>query len=141
MSLQKIKIQSIIKAEVRFVWSCYTEPQHIVNWNFASREWCCPKAENDLTVGGKYAARMEAKDGSFGFDFEGTYVEIVLEKHLHFVMPDQRHVIIDFEAIGDNTKLSIEFDAEEMNSVELQRNGWQAILDNFKNYVEHLPEQ
>lgn len=138
MDAVKIEIKAYINASLGKVWLAYTQPNHIVNWNFANKEWCCPYAENQLEIGGRYKARMEAKDGSFGFDFEGVYSEVDMESRLHFVMPDQRHVIIDFSAGEDNTLVKIAFDAETSNSIKLQRDGWQSILNNFKNYVEHI---
>ena len=133
----KITIQATISADKKKVWDYYTDPKHIINWNFASDDWCCPNAENDLQVGGKYKARMEAKDGSFGFDFEGIYSKIDIGESFTFIMEDGRSVNIFIEKIGDTCKMIVTFDAEEENSEEIQRNGWQSILNNFKNYVEN----
>ena len=132
----KITIQATIFVNIKKVWECYTEPQHIVHWNFASEDWCCPSAENDLRVGGKYSARMEAKDKSFGFDFEGLYKEIILEKRLVYALNEERQVDVSFEDNKDNTIVTVIFHAENKNPVEMQKNGWQAILNNFKMYVE-----
>jgi uncharacterized protein YndB with AHSA1/START domain len=134
----KINIKSLISAESSFVWNCYTQPSHIVNWNFASDDWHCPSAENDLQVGGKYRVRMEAKDGSFGFDLEATYTELEDGSRFVFVMTDDREVSFTISPEGNNTLVSIEFEAENMNPLEMQRAGWQAILDNFKKYVESI---
>ncbi len=116
----------------------YTNPLHIVNWNFASDDWCCPRASNDLNVGGKYVGRMEAKDGSFGFDFEAVYNEIVEGYYFVYTTPDNRVIKVSFQSTGDYTLVNIEFDAENENSLELQQNGWQAILNNFKKYAESI---
>ena len=132
----KITIQSNINGDVSKVWEHYTEPIHIVNWNFANDDWCCPSAENDLKVGGKYAARMEAKDGSFGFDFEATYDEVLLQERFTYTMPDGRKVTTSFEKNGNQTTVKTVFDAEKENPIDLQRDGWQAILNNFKKYFE-----
>ncbi len=131
-----IKIENTINAPILKVWEAYTEPKHIVNWNFASEDWFCPKAESDFRVGGKYQARMEAKDGSFGFDFEAEFDEIKPEEKLVYTIADGRKVITSFQKENNQTKIITEFEAENQNPVEMQREGWQAILDNFKKYVE-----
>jgi uncharacterized protein YndB with AHSA1/START domain len=132
----KIKIEATIAADPKAVWQIWTQPEHITKWNFASPEWHCPSASNDLRKGGKFVSRMEAKDGSFGFDFEGTYDEVIDQRKISYVMSDGRKVVTDFEKVGNQTKVSTVFDAEDENSAEMQKNGWQAILNNFKNYVE-----
>lgn len=134
--MSKLKIEAAIFAPVQKVWKYWTGPEHIKKWNFASDDWCCPKASNDLRAGGKYAARMEAKDGSFGFDFEAIYDEVIDQKKIAYTMGDGRQAITNFEADGNKTKVTTVFDAEKMNSEEMQKNGWQAILNNFKKYVE-----
>ena len=136
METTKVTIEATISATPEKVWEFYTEPEHITNWNFASDDWFCPSAENDLRVGGKYKARMEAKDGSFGFDFEAVYDEIKEHKKLAYTMPDGRMVITDFEDLGSSTKVTTVFDAETQNDVDFQKAGWQAILNNFKKYAE-----
>ena len=136
MNVTKITIESVISASIKKVWDCYTLPEYIIKWNFASDDWHCPKAENDLRVGGKLKSRMEAKDGSFGFDFEAIYDEVVDHKKISYNLTDGRQVITVFENQNGKTKVTTTFDAETQNSIELQRNGWQAILDNFKKYVE-----
>lgn len=138
MNYTKLNINANIALEKEIVWDLYTNPLHIVNWNFASDDWCCPRATNDLKVGGKYVGRMEAKDGSFGFDFEAVYNEIVDGVHFVYTTPDNRVIKVSFQSIGDNTLVNIEFDAENENSLELQQNGWQAILNNFKKYAESI---
>lgn len=134
--MEKITIQRTINAPIQKVWDYYTQPEHITKWNFADVSWHCPSASNDLRVGGKMLARMEAKDGSFGFDFEGTYDEVEFNQSLVYTMPDKRNVRVAFEEIGNQTHVTVVFDAENMNPVEMQRQGWQSILNNFSNYVE-----
>jgi len=136
MTAPEITIHASIHANSEKVWACYTEPEHITQWNFASPDWQCPHASNDLTQGGKYLARMEAKDGSFGFDFEAVYDEVVPGEKLAYTMGDGRKATVRFQKNGTQTELSIVFEAEMENSIALQRDGWQAILNNFKSYVE-----
>lgn len=136
MKGDKILIQAIVLAEIEKVWDYYTRPEHITKWNFASDDWQCPHASNDMQVGGKYLARMEAKDGSFGFDFEAVYDQIIIGERFSYIMPDGREVQVTFKDADGKTEVSISFDAETENSIELQRQGWQAILDNFKKYTE-----
>ncbi|MEQ8548014.1 MAG: SRPBCC domain-containing protein [Cyclobacteriaceae bacterium] len=135
MNRDKIKIHSEIFANRNKVWDYYTNPIHIVNWNFASEDWCCPRAENDLQIGGTYKARMEAKDGSFGFDFEAIYKEINPLESFSYGF-ENRSIQVRFEEMGKKTKVMIEFDPESENPIEMQKNGWQSILNNFKKYVE-----
>lgn len=137
MSSEKITINALVSAEINKAWNYYTMPEHITKWNFASDDWCCPSVLNDMTIGGKYVARMEAKDGSFGFDFEAIYNEINKLKNFKYTSPDGRLIEIDFEANDNQTKLTITFDTDGENPIELQRNGWQAILNNYKNYTEN----
>ena len=136
MSLSKINIQALIKGSIEQVWGFYTLPEHITQWNAASDDWYCPSAENDLKVGGKYKARMEARDGSFGFDFEATYDALDIPTHFTYTMTDGRQVSVRMEEVSEGTLVSISFDPEQENPVELQREGWQAILNNFKRYAE-----
>ncbi|MBA4174618.1 MAG: activator of HSP90 ATPase [Hyphomicrobium sp.] len=136
MTAQSIAIGTVISAPLERVWQAYTAPADITHWNFANDDWCCPSAALDLRVGGAYKARMEAKDGSFGFDFEAVYEEVEPYKAITLVMSDGRRARTTFEAIGNGTKVTTIFDAEEQNSVEMQRSGWQAILDNFRRHVE-----
>lgn len=136
MKMDQIKIQAVVSADVEKVWDYYTLPQHITKWNFASEDWQCPNASNDMQVGGKYIARMEAKDGSFGFDFEAVYNQIAVGEGFTYTMPDGREVNITFNNTKGITEVSISFDPETENSIELQRQGWQAILNNFKKYTE-----
>jgi len=136
MNFNKITIAATISAEKQKVWDYYTQPEHITKWNFASDDWQCPKAENDLQVGGKYFARMEAKDGSFGFDFEGVYIEVDKGKKITYEMADGRQASVNFEKTEKGTLVTITFDAENENPEELQKAGWQAILHNLKKYTE-----
>lgn len=114
----------------------WTGPEHITQWNSASPDWHTPFAENDLRVGGKFAARMEAKDGSFGFDFGGVYDEVKPHELIAYTIGDGRKVEVHFTGNGGETKVVEIFDAENSHSVDMQRSGWQAILDNFRNYAE-----
>lgn len=136
MSFIKLKIEATIFGDHKKIWDAWTKPEHITKWNFASDDWCCPSAECDLKVGGKYKARMEAKDGSFGFDLEAIYIEVVPHKKITFKMSDDRTASTEFENLGGKTKITTVFDAEKQNSEEMQKNGWQAILNNFKKYIE-----
>ncbi len=132
-----ITVANTINAPVAKVWEFWTTPKHIEKWNNASDDWHTPHAENDLRVGGKFLSRMEAKDGSFGFDFIGIYDEVEESKAIAYTLEDERKVKITFINEGNETKVIESFEAEEENSVELQQGGWQAILDNFKKYVEN----
>lgn len=136
MNKTKITIEVLISSDVYKVWERWTKPEHITKWNFASDDWHCPSAENDLRTGGKFKSRMEAKDGSFGFDFEGVYDDVINQKKIAYTMPDSRYVITNFENQNGKIKVTTTFDAENENPVEMQRAGWQSILDNFKKYVE-----
>lgn len=136
MQFPQIQIETLVAAPVSKVWTYWTEPKHITQWNFAIPEWHCPSATNDLKVGGRYSARMEARDKSFGFDFEATYNEIVSNKRIVYTMDDGRKATTTFEALGNKTRVTTVFDAEEQNSKEIQQNGWQSILNNFKKYTE-----
>ena len=131
-----ITIQSVINAPVEKVWKYWTSPEHITKWNSASEDWHTPRAENDLRVGGKFSARMEAKDGSMGFEYGGVYDEVKTNELIDSTLGDGRKVIVKFSESGTQTKVVETFEAEDTNPIELQRGGWQAILDNFKKYVE-----
>lgn len=136
METTKVTIEATVSASPAKVWEYWTKPECITKWNFASVDWCCPSAENDLKVGGKYKARMEARDGSFGFDFEAIYDEIILQNKISYTMGDGRIATTQFEETNGGTKVTTTFDAETENPIEMQRDGWQAILDNFKKYTE-----
>lgn len=131
-----ITVQAVIIAPVEKVWKFWTTPEDIVKWNHASDAWHTTRSENDVRKGGKFLSRMEAKDGSEGFDFEGVYKTVKTNELIEYSMSDGRKVKIDFTGKGNETKIEESFDAESTNPVELQRIGWQAILDNFKKYVE-----
>ena len=131
-----ITVESTVNAPVDKVWEYWSSPKHIVKWNQASEDWHCPKAENDLRPGGKFSSRMEARDGSFGFDFGGQYDEVIPLKFISYTMGDGRTVEVKFEEKGNATRITESFVAETQNSIELQKNGWQAIMDCFKKYVE-----
>jgi len=131
-----ITVETMVKAPVEKVWKFWTLPEYITKWNSASDDWHTPRAENDLRVGGKFSARMEAKDGSFGFDFGGTYDAVKENELIEYTLGDDRKVVVYFTANGDETKVVETFEAESTNSIDMQKGGWQAILDNFKKYVE-----
>lgn len=131
-----ITIETTVQVSVEDAWFYWTEPEHITKWSAASDEWHAPKAENDLRAGGKFITRMEAKDGSFGFDFGGIYDEVNMHRLISYTLDDGRKVTITFADQGNKTKITEVFEAEAENSIEMQRDGWQAILDNFKRYSE-----
>lgn len=135
-SPKTITIETTINAELARVWDCYTQPEHITQWNFAAPEWCCPAATNDPTPGGKFLWRMEARDGSMGFDFSGTFEEVVPHEKIVSRLDDGRRVEITFGADGGTTRVVQTFEIEDQNPAEMQRGGWQAILDNFGGHVE-----
>lgn len=131
-----IEVGTQIEAPLSHVWNCWTKPEHIVNWNFASDDWCCPRAENKVKPDGHFNWRMEAKDGSMGFDFSGTYEDVVDQELITYKLDDGRKVEIHFRQEDNLVGVAESFEAEGTNSAEMQRAGWQAILDNFKSYVE-----
>ncbi len=131
-----ITIEARIKATIEKVWEHWTDPMHITKWNNASDDWHTPHAENDLKVGGKFLYRMEAKDGSFGFDFVGVYDEVTKYKLIAYTMGDGRKARINFEENGNETQITTIFEAENKNPIEMQKSGWQAILNNFKKHIE-----
>lgn len=135
MSLPTITVQALISAPIAKVWERYTQPEHITQWNFADPSWHCPVASNEMEVGGKYFARMEARDGSFGFDFEAVYLEIKPMESFSYEFGG-RVAKFEFGEKEGKTQLKITFDPETENSIELQREGWQSILNNFKRYAE-----
>jgi uncharacterized protein YndB with AHSA1/START domain len=131
-----ITIEATINVSVEKVWNFWTKPDHIIKWNNASADWYTPRAENDLRVGGRFLSRMEARDGSSGFDFTGTYTKVETLKQLDYTLDDGRKVQVFFVSMGNVTMVKETFEAEGTNPTEMQRNGWQAILDNFKKNVE-----
>ncbi|HZV69582.1 MAG TPA: SRPBCC family protein [Saprospiraceae bacterium] len=136
MEKNVITIKANINAPVETIWKAWTTPEDIMQWNSASDDWHTPHAENDLKPGGKFMSRMAAKDGSMAFDFGGTYDDVKTDELISYTMDDGRHVEITFEDYNTNVLVTVKFEAEDVNSLELQRMGWQAILDNFKKYVE-----
>lgn len=136
----KITVETMIDAPVERVWDHWTNPVHIVRWNQASDDWYTPYAENDLRTNGKFLSRMEAKDGSVGFDFGGEYQEVRPHERIVYFMGDGRGVSVLFDGDGEATRITETFDAEQINSADMQKQGWQAILDNFKAYVESRKE-
>ncbi len=132
-----LTVSVTIKADIFKTWDYFTKPIHIINWYFASPDWHCPYATNDLIENGKFDFRMEAKDNSFGFDFEGTYSKVLLHKEINYSLVDERKVFVTFTQKENTVKIMETFDPEIENSLELQEAGWKAILNNFKNYVEH----
>ena len=132
----QITVLTIINAPVEKVWESFTHPEHIIEWNFATPEWHCPKAEIDLKPGGKFNYRMEAKDGSFGFDFGGTYDEVRQNEKLLYHLDDDRKVEVTFFENNGKTTVTESFDPDKQHPAEMQQQGWQAILENLKKYVE-----
>ena len=131
----KITVETLVKAPIAKVWSAYTTPDDIKQWNAASDDWHTTTSTVDLRVGGAFSSRMEAKDGSFGFDFAGTYTNIVSDELLEFSFGD-RACVVEFVGGASGVTVRVTFDAESENPVEMQRQGWQAILNNFAKYVE-----
>ena len=130
----KITVETVVKAPVATVWGAYTAPDDIKQWNAASDDWHTTSASVDLRVGGQFSSRMEAKDGSFGFDFAGTYTRIVANELLEYSFGD-RVCVVEFVSGAGGTTVRVTFDAESENSVDMQRQGWQAILNNFARYI------
>ena len=131
-------VSTKIIASLEKVWDFWNDLKQIQNWYFASSDWHCPKASNDLQIGQSFTIRMEAKDGSFGFDFEGEYTKIIENQLIEYILEDNRKVITTFEEQENSVLVTQKFDAETENSEELQQNGWQAILNNFKKCVEQI---
>ncbi|MCC6786630.1 MAG: SRPBCC family protein [Hyphomonadaceae bacterium] len=131
----KVTVEKLVAAPIATVWSAYTTPADIEQWNAASDDWHTTKSVVDLRVGGQFSSRMEAKDGSFGFDFAGTYTKVEPEKVVEYTFGD-RAAVVEFLPTADGVNVRVTFDAEAQNPVDMQRSGWQAILDNFAKYVE-----
>jgi len=131
-----ITVENTINAPIEKVWEYWTKPEHITKWNNASVDWHTLRAENDLRVGGSFVARMEARDGSMGFDFGGVYDDVRNNEYIEYTIGDGRKVKVIFSGNGNTTKVTESFEAEDTNSIEMQKRGWQAILDNFKKYTE-----
>lgn len=135
-----IKISAVAQTDPVSAWEAYTNPQYIVQWNFASPDWCCPWAVVDLELGGKYTSRMEARDGSFGFDFEATIERVEPGKLLVYRLSDGRRVETTFEVVTEGTRITTRFEAEDVNPHDLQRDGWQAILNNLAKVSESVSD-
>lgn len=134
----RLTVETTIDLPIEKVWEFWTLPAHITQWYFASDDWCAPSAINDLRSGGRFSTRMEAKDGSNGFDFSGKYEEIKNHESIFYILDDERKVSIVFSQEIDGIKVSQTFEIEDVNSAELQKFGWQSILDNFKKYCESV---
>jgi uncharacterized protein YndB with AHSA1/START domain len=132
----KITVETPVRADIKAVWSAYSNPDDITRWNTASDDWHSPRSRVDLREGGTFSTRMEAKDGSMGFDFEGTYTRVVPQELIEYRMGDGREVVARFDQEADGVRLRVTFDAESENPAEMQQQGWQAILDSFGRYVE-----
>jgi len=135
--MESITVETEVNAGIKKVWDYWTNPLHIFHWNFASDDWHCPSAENDPRVGGSFKYNMASRDGKFSFDFEGIYNEIETEKMIAYELGDGRRVTILFTDLGNKSKIVETFDPENTNPVEMQRGGWQSILDNFRKYTEN----
>lgn len=136
MTNPPITIEAMVNVPVEKAWEVYTNPEEVMKWNHASDDWHSPRAENDLRVGGAFNYRMEAKDGGFGFDFGGTYTEVQPHERIAYEMGDGRMVRVTFAPQGNGTKITTVFDPEDENPIEMQQQGWQAILNNFKKCAE-----
>ena len=136
MAVKTITVENVVNAPADKVWEMWTAPRHIVKWYYASDDWEAPHAENDVREGGKFKIVMRAKDKSAGFDFTGKYTNVIIHKIIEYMMDDGRKATIHFQSSDGKTKLTETFEMEHTNSEELQRSGWQAILDNFKKYAE-----
>ncbi len=134
--LNPITVETVVSAPIEQVWACWNKPEHIPGWAFASDDWEASEVENDLQVGGKFKTRMSAKDKSVGFDFTGVYAVVKENELIEYDMSDGRHVKIEFAQTPEGVKVTETFDPENENSAEMQRTGWQSILDNFKKYTE-----
>lgn len=141
MAIVNITIETLVHAPINLVWDTWNSPNHVIHWNHASDDWHSPRAENNFVVGGKFVYRMEAKDNSFGFDFSGTYEEIIDNKRVVTRLDDNRLVITDFKIENDSVRIVETFEAEDENSIELQKEGWSAILNNYKLYTEGCANQ
>jgi uncharacterized protein YndB with AHSA1/START domain len=136
MTNNAITVKVTLAMSAAKAWDYFTNPDHIVNWNFASPDWHCPKSSNDVRVGGKMVSTMASRDGSMSFDFEGVYTEVREFEFLAFTMPDGREVQVKFESHGDTTNVIETFDPEDQNPLEMQHAGWLAILENYKKHAE-----
>jgi uncharacterized protein YndB with AHSA1/START domain len=136
MAYNSITIETMVRKPISQIWEKWTLPEHIMKWNNASDDWHTPSAENDLRTGGTFTFKMAARDGSVSFDFGGIYDEVIVNRRIAYHLGDGRKVDIVFMEEAEGVKIIETFDAEETNSLEMQKSGWQAILDNFKRYAE-----
>lgn len=136
--MTQITVSTLVEAPLETIWECWTNPEHIMEWNHASDDWHCPAATNDIRVGGTFSFTMAANDGSVSFDFEGTYTDVIEKEHIEYSLDDNRHISVHFEEENWNIRITEIFDAEDKNPIEMQKNGWQAILDNFRDYTESV---
>ena len=134
--MKTITVENEINKSVQQVWELWTTPKHIINWNFATLEWHCPAAEHELKIGGKLKYHMAARDGSMAFDYTATFTQIKPNELLEYTLDDGRKVSIKFSEQNRVTKIVETFEVEDENSIDMQRQGWQGILDNFKKYAE-----
>ncbi len=133
---KEITVKTVVGSDIESVWDKWTNPAHIVGWAFASDDWECPYAENDVSVGGKFMTRMSAKDKSTTFDFEGIYTEVMEGKVIAYTIADGRKVRVLFNEVSGGVEIVETFEMEDQNPEEMQRFGWQSMLENFKTYVE-----
>ena len=136
----KISIETTVAASIEEVWRAWITPEDITKWNAASDDWCCPEATNDLKIGGTFCYRMDARDGSIGFDFEGHYTRIAEHELIEYALDDDRIVTVEFVTGNQGVTVRETFDAEDELAAEQQRQGWQAILDRFAHHVESKGE-
>jgi len=134
--MEKVKVETTVNVDAKKAWESFTEPRHIMKWNSASDDWHCPASTNDVRPGGKFSATMAARDGSMSFDFEGVYDEVDPGKSFSYTMADDRRCEVTFSESDGKTTVTEIFDAENMNPVEMQREGWQSILEKYKKYTE-----
>jgi|ERR1035437_1083963 uncharacterized protein YndB with AHSA1/START domain len=132
----KITVEATVNAPIEKVWSYWNSPEHITKWYFSADDWHATYAENELKVNGKFKTTMAARDGSFSFDFEGAYTNIQKNKLIEYTIPDGRKVSVSFSDNGNETKVTETFETETMNPIEMQKGGWQSILNNFKKHTE-----
>ena len=134
---ETITVETLVNAPIEKIWQFWTQPEHITKWNTASEDWHTTRAENDLRIGGKFLSRMEAKNGSFSFDFEGIYTDVKTNEKISYAIIDDRKVTVTFSQKENGVQITETFEAENQNPLEMQKQGWQAILNNFKTYVEN----
>lgn len=135
---EKVRVETTVNVPLEKAWECFTEPEHITKWNFASADWHCPEASVNLYPGGRFSFRMEARDGTVGFDFTGRYTYVDFNSSIIYQIDDNREVSIEFNQVGEETRITETFEAEDLHPVEMQRDGWQAILNNYKKHTEQV---